>query len=191
VTFTEIIYGIIFQPAPTLKYLSGNKPLILGLAAFSVAAVWNMIISLGMDNARGFSAALPEGYIGVYLFIGLLISLSVLGVSAAVYSLLGEIIYKQANGRGILTCLAFAFVPGVLGPPLQYATTLLNFSYLNFNISIFTFIWVVVLQIIGIREALVIQTGQALLVFVLPWLIFMVLIFILVLLLGLVMPGII
>ena len=69
--------------------------------------------------------------------------------------------------------------------------TLLNFSYLNFNISIFAFIWVVVLQIIGIREALVIQTGQALLVFVLPWLIFMVLIFILVLLLGLVVPGII
>ncbi len=189
-TFTEIIYGILFQPAPTLKYLGVNKPLLLALISFSVAAVWNMIISIGLDNARGVTAALPEGYIGVYLFIGLLVSLSVLAVSAAIYNLLGEIIYKQANGRGILTCLAFASVPGILGPPLQYAVTLLHFNYININISVFAFLWVVALQIIGIREALVIQTGQALLLFILPWLVFIVLILVMVLLLGIVVPGI-
>ncbi len=190
-TFIEIIYGMVFQPAPTLKYLSGDKPLMLAVTVFSIAAGWNMIINMGLNNARGLTAALPEGYIGVYLLTGVLISLAVLAASAAIYSLLGEIIYKQANGSGILTCLAFAFVPGIFGPPLQYALTLLNFDQLNINISVVAFLWVMVLQIIGIREALVIQTGQALLLFVLPWLIFMVLILILVLLVGLMVPGII
>ncbi len=189
-TFIEIVYGIVFQPAPTLKYLSGNKPLVLAVMAFSITALWNMIINMGLNNATGFTASLPDGYIGVYLFIGLLISLAVLAASAAMYNLLGELIYKQANGRGILTCLAFGFVPGILAPPLQYALTLLNFNYFNINISILAFLWVMALQIIGIREALVIQTGQALLLFVLPWLIFMVFIVALVLLLGMIVPGI-
>ncbi len=190
-TFIEIIYGIIFQPASTLKYLSGSKPLVLAVIAFLFTALWNMIINMGLNNARGFTASLPEGYIGVYLFIGLLISLAVLAGSAAIYNLLGELIYKQANGRGILTCLAFGFVPGILEPPLQYALTLLNFNYLNISISIMAFLWVMTLQIVGIREALVIQTSQALLLFVLPWLIFVLLIVALVMLVGMMVPGII
>ncbi len=187
-TLIETIYGIVFQPVSTLKYLSASKPVALAISLFSFAVVWNMIIAMGLNKARGLTASLPEGYIVVYLFMGLLISLAALTALAAIYSLLGEVVFKQANGTGILTCLAFAFVPGVLGPPLHYALTLLN---INLNISIMAFLWVMVLQIIGIREALLIQTSQALLLFVLPGLIFILLILAMVLLLGITIPGIV
>ncbi len=167
-TSTEIVYGIVFEPQATLRYLSQNKPWRLALTAFAVAVLGNMLINLGINVQGGIKGSLPQGYIGVYLGIGLLLALVALTALAAIYAGLGEILYQQANGRGLLTCLAFAFVPGLLAPPLQYALTWLNMNSLNAGISVLAFIWVMVLQIIGIREALLIPSSQAVLLFILP-----------------------
>lgn len=84
---------------PVLKYLADQKYCIF-------AGYGTMVINMGLNNAQGVTTALPEGYIGVYLLIGLLVYLVVLDVWAVNYSLLGEFIYEQANGDGIFTCLA-------------------------------------------------------------------------------------
>jgi protein-S-isoprenylcysteine O-methyltransferase Ste14 len=160
-TATEILYGIVFQPLATLRYLSSSQPLLMALTAFIVTVLGNMLIKLGINLHQGPGVPLPQGYIGVYLGLGLLFSLLALAAAAAIYNLLGELLYRQANGRGILTCLAFAFVPGILSPPLQYALTLLNLNNFNAAISVLAFLWVVILQVIGIRESLLIQSSQA------------------------------
>jgi hypothetical protein len=190
-TVIEILYGIVFQPVPTFRYLGSSKPLFLALTAFSVSALSNMIINLGINQNTGIAASLPEAYIGIYLLLGLIISLAVLAAAAAVYNLLGEIMFQQANGRGMLCCLALAFVPGILAPPLQYAFSILNWGFWNAGISLLAFVWVIVLQIIGIREALVIQGGQALLLFLLPGVILALLILFTLVLLVFLLPGMI
>jgi protein-S-isoprenylcysteine O-methyltransferase Ste14 len=167
-TATEILYGIVFQPLATLRYLSSSQPLLMALTAFIVTVLGNMLIKLGINLHQGPGVPLPQGYIGVYLGLGLLFSLLALAAAAAIYNLLGELLYRQANGRGILTCLAFAFVPGILSPPLQYALTLLNLNNFNAAISVLAFLWVVILQVIGIRESLLIQSSQAFFLFILP-----------------------
>jgi hypothetical protein len=111
----------------------------MALSAFIVTVLGNMLIKLGINLHQGPGVPLPQGYIGVYLGLGLLFSLLALAAAAAIYNLLGELLYRQANGRGILTCLAFAFVPGILSPPLQYALTLLNLNNFNAAISVLAF----------------------------------------------------
>lgn len=189
-TGTEILYGIVFQPLTTLRYLSSSQPLLMALTAFAVTVLGNMLMDLGINMNRGLGVPLPQGYIGVYLGLGLLFSLAALAAAAAIYTLLGELLFQQSNGRGILTCLAFAFVPGLLATPLQYALTLLNMNSFNLAISILAFVWVVALQIMGIREALLIQSSQALLLFILPGAVFFMLVLITLVSLASLLPGI-
>jgi hypothetical protein len=188
-TATEILYGIVFQPLATLRYLSSSQPLLMALTAFIVTVLGNMLIKLGINLHQGPGVPLPQGYIGVYLGLGLLFSLMALAAAAAIYNLLGELLYRQANGRGILTCLAFAFVPGILSPPLQYALTLLNLNNFNAAISVLAFLWVVILQVIGIRESLLIQSSQAFFLFILPGAVFFILVLIAFLSLALLVSG--
>jgi hypothetical protein len=188
-TATEILYGIVFQPLATLRYLSSSQPLLMALTAFIVTVLGNMLIKLGINLHQGPGVPLPQGYIGVYLGLGLLFSLLALAAAAAIYNLLGELLYRQANGRGILTCLAFAFVPGILSPPLQYALTLLNLNNFNAAISVLAFLWVVILQVIGIRESLLIQSSQAFFLFILPGAVFFILVLIAFLSLALLVSG--
>jgi hypothetical protein len=188
-TATEILYGIVFQPLATLRYLSSSQPLLMALTAFIVTVLGNMLIKLGINLHQGPGVPLPQGYIGVYLGLGLLFSLLALAAAAAIYNLLGELLYSQANGRGILTCLAFAFVPGILSPPLQYALTLLNLNNFNAAISVLAFLWVVILQVIGIRESLLIQSSQAFFLFILPGAVFFILVLIAFLSLALLVSG--
>jgi hypothetical protein len=190
-TATEILYGIVFQPLATLRYLSSSQPLLMALTAFIVTVLGNMLIKLGINLHQGPGVPLPQGYIGVYLGLGLLFSLLALAAAAAIYNLLGELLYRQANGRGILTCLAFAFVPGILSPPLQYALTLLNLNNFNAAISVLAFLWVVILQVIGIRESLLIQSSQAFFLFILPGAVFFILVLIAFLSLALLVSGMI
>ena len=123
-----------------------------------------MLIKLGINLHQGPGVPLPQGYIGVYLGLGLLFSLLALAAAAAIYNLLGELLYRQANGRGILTCLAFAFVPGILSPPLQYALTLLNLNNFNAAISVLAFVGCNTTSH-RIKESLLIQAARPFLVY--------------------------
>jgi hypothetical protein len=161
----------------------------MALTAFAVTVLGNMLVNLGINMHGGLGGALPQGYIGVYLGLGLVFALAALAAATAIYALLGELLFQQANGRGLLTCLAFAFVPGILVSPLQYALSLLNIDTFNVGISLLAFIWIVVLQIIGIREALLIQSSQAFLLFILPGAVFFMLLLITLLSLASLLPG--
>ncbi|HBQ27272.1 MAG TPA: hypothetical protein DD791_12825 [Syntrophomonas sp.] len=176
----DIIYGIFFDPVPTLKYLAREKPLVLGLLVYLVAFVFNLIINHGLTTLDSEIAGfIPDGnLIWVFAGMGIILSFFILALTAGLFSLLSEIFYQRGNASGLLVCLSFSVIPGVLGPPLQYGATLLGVSWLGVIFSLLAVIWVVVLQVLSLREALELQTGQAILLFILPGL------FIVLLLLG-------
>lgn len=178
----DIIYGILFDPVPTLQYLAREKPLLPGLLVYLAVFIFNLIINRGLTTLDSEIAGfIPDGnFIWAFAGLGLILSFFILALTAGLLSLLSEIFYQRGNASGLLVCLSFAVIPGVLGPPLQYGATLLGVSWLGVIFSLLALIWVVVLQVLSLREALEVQTGQAILLFILPGL------FIVLLLLGLI-----
>lgn len=176
----DIIYGIFFDPVPTLQYLAREKPLLPGLLVYLVVFIFNIVINQGLTTLDSEIAGfIPDGnLIWVFAGMGIILSFFILALTAGLFSLLSEIFYQRGNASGLLVCLSFAVIPGVLGPPLQYGATLLGVSWLGVVLSLLAIIWVIVLQVLSLREALEIQTGQAILLFILPGL------FIIFLLLG-------
>lgn len=169
-SFTEIIYGILFEPVPTLRYLAENKPLVQGLIVFLSVLIFNIIMGQGNaalgEEVQALTIPFQLGWFinivaGIFSFI-------MLFVMAAVFSLLGELFYGKGNAAGLLVCFAFASIPGVLGPALQYVSTLAGIEWLAVFLSLAVGIWVLVLQVLALREALALDTGQAVIVFLIP-----------------------
>lgn len=166
----DIIYGIFFEPVPTLQYLAREKPLLPGLLVYLVVFVFNLIINRGLTTLDSEIASfIPNANLmWVIAGLGVILSFFMLAITAGLFSLLSEIFYQRGNASGLLVCLSFAVIPGVLGPPLQYGATLLGISWLGVICSLLAVIWVLVLQVLSLREALELQTGQAILLFILP-----------------------
>lgn len=166
----DIIYGIFFDPVPTLQYLAREKPLLPGLLVYLVVFIFNIVINQGRTTLDSEIAGfIPDGnFIWAFAALGVILSFFILALTAGLLSLLSEIFYQRGNASGLLVCLSFAVIPGVLGPPLQYGATLLGVSWLGVILSLLAIIWVIVLQVLSLREALEIQTGQAILLFILP-----------------------
>jgi len=170
----DTIYGILFDPVPTLQYLAREKPLLPGLFIYLAVFIFNVIINRGLtaldSEIAGF---IPDGnFIWVFAILGVILSFFILALTAGLLSLLSEIFYQRGNASGLLVCLCFAVIPGVLGPPLQYGATLLGISWLGVIFSLLAVIWMLVLQVLSLREALELQTGQAILLFIIPGLLF-------------------
>ncbi|MBO8157949.1 Yip1 family protein [Thermosyntropha sp.] len=170
-SFTEIIYGILFEPVKTLRYLAENKPLGQGLLVFLVVLIFNIIVGQGNSNLSyelsNLSLPVQIGWF-ISVITGI-ISFFMLFISAALLSLIGEIIYRKSNAVGLLTCLSFASIPGVLGPALEYLFSLAGIQWLAILISLAVGIWVLVLQVLAVREALLIDTGKAIIVMLIPF----------------------
>ncbi len=177
-TFTEVIYGILFQPAATLSYLGREKPLKQGLILYLFIALFNVLISQGMESIaiNETFAKLSSDFIWMAGSLGIAASIIMLFFMAGFLSLISEIIYGQANAKGLLVCLSFAYLPGVLGAPLQYAAMLIGIKAAASVLPVLVLLWVLVLQVIALREALALRTSQAVLLFIFPILILLMLV---------------
>ncbi|MDD2372075.1 MAG: Yip1 family protein [Syntrophomonadaceae bacterium] len=187
----DTIYGIFFDPVPTLQYLAREKPLLPGLLVYLVVFVFNLIINRGLTTLDSEIAGfIPDGnFIWVFAGLGVILSFFILALTAGLLSLLSEIFYQRGNASGLLVCLSFAVIPGALGPPLQYGATLLGVSWLGVILSLLAVIWVLVLQVLSLREALELQTGQAVLLFILPGLLVVLLLLGLIFIIAQTMPS--
>ncbi|MDD3898093.1 MAG: hypothetical protein PHE82_03935, partial [Syntrophomonadaceae bacterium] len=134
----DTIYGIFFDPVPTLQYLAREKPLLPGLLVYLVVFVFNLIINRGLTTLDSEIAGfIPDGnFIWVFAGLGVILSFFILALTAGLLSLLSEIFYQRGNASGLLVCLSFAVIPGALGPPLQYGATLLGVSWLGVILSL-------------------------------------------------------
>lgn len=169
-TLSEMLYGVLFQPVATLKFISNTKPLKKGLFIFAAVMALNMMINRGINLSQPGQEILPV--LGpmwwVFGCTGIVISLLLLFIMAGTLSLLGEFIYHKANGSGLFVGLLFASLPGVLGPPLQYASILIGAQYLGTILAFLALVWVIILEVIAVREALQLTTGEAVFLLILP-----------------------
>jgi len=84
------------------------------------------------------------------------------------------LLFNKTNASGLLVCFSFAALPGILGPALYYSASIIGLPWLGITCSIVVGVWLLVLQILSLTEALDISVGQAIALFILPGLLILV-----------------
>lgn len=176
--FTETIYGVLFEPVATLRNLADHKPYGTALLVFIGVLLWSVIFeqALNVYADSQVQEMIPTHTLWMFSLLGATLSLLFLLVGSGLLSLLSELIYGKFNAGGILVVLCYASIPGILGPPLHYAASLAGIPWLGAILAGLAMLWVLVLQVIGVRESLRLTTGQTILIMLLPLLVYILLI---------------
>lgn len=169
-SFTESIYGIFFEPTATLRTLADKKPYGRALLIFIAVTLLNLIFqqALNVYTDNEILKMVPANAVWAFNLLGAALSVLLLLSISGLLSLISEIVYGKFNAGGVLVTLCYASIPGILGPPLHYASSLAGIQWLGAVLAGLSMIWVLVLQVIGVRESLRVTTGQAILIMLLP-----------------------
>jgi len=172
-SITESIYGVLFEPVATLRNLADQKPYGRALLIFIVITLLSIIFeqALMVYNSNEVLEKIPANAVWAFNLMAAILSILMLLVISGLLSLISEIIYGKFNAGGLLVALCYASVPGILGPPVHYAFSLAGLEWLGSIAALLAMVWVLVLQVIGVRESLRVTTGQAILIMVLPGLV--------------------
>ncbi|MDD3853037.1 MAG: YIP1 family protein [Syntrophomonadaceae bacterium] len=163
------VYGVLFEPVNTFRYLKDNKP--YGQAILLLVLVLMVTTVFQTAQLKNNAAIMPEKFgegIIVFTIMSAVMSLLSIFFLSGFVSLLSEIFWEKANAGGVLTATCFASIPAVLAPPLAYAATITGLEWIGIILSLLIAGWVFILQLLGIREALEISTGQAVLLIFMP-----------------------
>ncbi|MGI5879668.1 MAG: YIP1 family protein [Syntrophomonadaceae bacterium] len=174
----DSVYGVLFDPVNTFRYLKDHKP--YGQAILLLVLVLTITVVFQTAQLKNNAAIMPEefgeGILVITIMSAVMSVLSIFFLSGFV-SLLSEIFWEKANAGGVLTNTCFASLPSVLAPPLGYAATITGLEWIGIILSLFIAVWVFILQLLGVREALEISTGRAVLLMFMP---FIILVFVLI-----------
>lgn len=166
--WSDVIYGVFFEPRATLRGLSEERPLVPAILTFLAVVVFNLIIYRGIIMHSDEVMDGMQNLQWFYQILAALFSFFMLFVMAGLFSLLSELFFNKTNPSGLLVCLSFASLPGILGPALYYAAILMNLQWLGILCFMLVLMWRLVLRVLSLREALEITTGRAVALFVLP-----------------------
>ncbi len=167
-TILDVLYGLIFQPQGTMRELARTRPLLAGFLVFIGVYFANYLLQEASSAISQNGLGLPGYASWMLASLGAVTAVVIWFVSAGLFSLLAEIIYGYGNGKAVLSCLGFAVFPGILGPALYYAAILLDLPGVGALLYLLSGLWVIGLQVLAVREALTLTTGQAVLIYLLP-----------------------
>lgn len=164
---SNIIYGVFFQPAATLRQIGEEKPLAKGLLLYILISLLGILFNQGVESSReGSLLAGGAGWaLGGISFFGALINLFIM---TGVMSLLADIFFRRSNPSGLLACFSFAALPGVLGGAVYYTFFLLGMEGVGTFCLFAVSLWVMVLWVLSLRESLDLDTGQSVLLLLVP-----------------------
>jgi len=163
------VYGVLFEPVNTFRYLKDNKP--YGQAILLLVLILSITTVFQTAQLKNTAPLMPDKFSeGIILFAVMSAIMSLLSIFflSGFVSLLSEMFWGKANAGGVLTTTCFASLPAVLAPPLAYAATITGVEWIGVIFSLLIAIWVFILQLLGIREALEVSTGQATLLIFMP-----------------------
>jgi hypothetical protein len=190
----DLLYGVIIRPVATFKYLSVKKPWIMATVLYVVIAFISAIAGVpGQQDQLSELTKLSNnsdiniGAIAIVALVVVLPIFSFIGLFfiGGIYHLLAKAFKGDGSYKGIISALGFAgfpsivstpfsllyFIGGPIGKIVAVATTL--------SISFAVGIWVLILNILAIRENYRLSTGKAVAVCLIPVAVVVVLVIIL------------
>jgi hypothetical protein len=175
------LYGVIVKPVGTLNEIAREKPVAWGLLIY-------LIISL-LGGAAAFlnpetNAVIEELMrqvnmsisIAVMVFGSFLISFIGLFILVGVLHLFGRLFGGRGGYWNLFSAYTFAGFPNIIGVPVMVLGGMLGIvgALLSSTVGFALSIWVLVLQVIALRESHGLSTGMSILVFFLTLLLLVV-----------------
>ncbi len=166
------LFGVIASPSETLNEVARKRPVW-----------WGLLIHLGISVLGSLAAIFDPEVVAVYeemtrhfaftiTFLplaigGMLISVLILLVYVGVLHLFGRLFGGSGGYWNLFSAYTFANFPGIIGVPVTVLGGLLGVvgSVLSGLIGFGISIWVIVLQVIALRESHGLSTGMSILAY--------------------------
>jgi len=166
------LLGVITSPVSTLKEVASKKPVWWGLLIYlgisilgSLAAIFDPdLVAIYEEMTRQLTFTIP------FLLLtlgGMLISVLLLLIFVGVLHLFGSLFGGSGGYWNLFSAYTFASFPGIIGVPITVLGGLLGVvgSILSGLVGFAISIWVIVLQVIALRESHGLSTGMAILAY--------------------------
>ncbi|MCW2277502.1 Yip1 family protein [Heliophilum fasciatum] len=173
--WSDYLYYVLVAPVRALRQAARQKPLGLAVAVVLTIAMIALAaqILLGPPEAgfmgRPMNSSTWRALVTLAGTGAIIIGLGGWIMAAAFFNLAGELLRGRPNAKGLLTALGLAQLPNLFQIPLQAidATVGLPQGVESLLVTVLS-LWVALLQIIAVREALALSTGRALLIVCVP-----------------------
>ncbi|GAW93779.1 Yip1 family protein [Calderihabitans maritimus] len=177
-SLVDLLYGVIVQPSRTLRYVAQKKLYFRAFGTYLGVQLFNSLMTVASfeDQYRRVAPPWQETFLNEFPFQQLLlfwIPVAVIGslviwfIMAGVLHLIAEFSGGIGSGIGLFAALGFTTVPNVLLTVVDFILRLLQIPA-DFFIRMAGFVWIVVLQVLALRESHQFSTGKAILVFITP-----------------------
>jgi len=174
----EWLSGVFTHPAKTLNEISAARPLGWALLIFLGVALLNALSSSAnlqteevLDQfmfTTGLTISTPLMIVGT-----LVIAILYLFISTGIIHPLARLFKGTGGYGGMLSAFAFASFPQIIAAPVNVLTGFIGMagSILGGLITFGLSVWVLVLQVIAVRESHQLTTGMSILVYLIYFLI--------------------
>ena len=166
------LYGVIVRPVEALNEIAREKPVWWGLLIYlgisilgSLAAIFDPeVVAIYEEVTRQFTFTIPFLLLSLG---GILISVLVLLIYVGVLHLFGRLFGGRGGYWNLFSAYTFASFPGIIGVPVTVLGGLLGVfgSIISGLVGFAISIWVIVLQVIALRESHGLSTGMAILAY--------------------------
>ncbi|AQS60405.1 Yip1 family protein [Desulforamulus ferrireducens] len=185
--YYDIIYGVLFEPVPTMKRVAQQPPLaatlviviamtLIGLLTSLYTSAHGGPANLGLEmglplaKAKRFSEALRAAA-PMLAILGALFFFVKWFFYSALLHLLADFYGGKGNARTVFVVYGLSCLPTVFLIPLEVLTTIFLPSLATLTTtlaSLIVFVWGFILLTIGIREAHLLSTGRTVAVILTP-----------------------
>ncbi|MBL7117902.1 MAG: YIP1 family protein [Candidatus Syntrophoarchaeum sp.] len=185
----ENIFGTLFSPASTFRRMLEERTTVtIAAIIVLIAGICSGEGSILMQNALMSLFAEFPGFEVVQLSPAASIILSVVSgfIGWVVIAGILHVVAKILGGKGVFTemlvLMGFAALPNVFQAPIGLVVILsggLTGAFIALGLSGILAIWILILDVLAIREAHKFSTGRAIATLVLPFVVLIVLVFML------------
>lgn len=166
----SLLVDVIAAPVAAFKYLSKNRHVGLGLiVAFATMMTFAVAQTPSPFDDTGLEVPPLELTPATVIVMSALAIGVGLPFAAAVYHVIARLLGGRNRFVFILQSIAFAMLPNLLNAPLLAAQRLFDIGLLVQLVSAGTSIWVIVLNVIALREVYGFSTARAIATYLLPW----------------------
>lgn len=164
--FLENVYDVIFQPSVAMRRIAAQKPVGQAVVAFALS----VLIPAGAVYLA-FETANIGKLLPVIVLVLTLGGLFAWFSGAAVLSMIAEFFGGHGTAKGLFVAMGFAHIPRILAVPFFVLEKLFPggiFAMAADLAFLVTFFWMLVLDVIAIKEAHGLGGARAVLVLITP-----------------------
>lgn len=182
----ELIYGVLFEPAVTMKKVAQRPPLLSAFFIITMIGLFGALMGiltasrvLGddlRDTPLAHLAPAIQALAPLAAILGLIWGYAKWFAYSAIIHLIADLLGGRGGARGVFALVALAGLPSLFMIPVQFLTYYFGPGHTPVQIlvgltGLGVWIWSVILLVIGLREVHSLSTGRSLLVVFSPYLV--------------------